>query len=94
MSKCITDRYYDKEELTVEERKEIGAGDIRINQAKCLLCGDAPISHHRHDFKTCKCGNLDVDGGSWYLKRNAKDLTKVEEMSVYYKEQRKDGLEK
>lgn len=44
---------------------------IKLNCAKCLVCGDVLISHSRHDFVTCSCGNLSVDGGYDYLKRSA-----------------------
>ena len=40
------------------------------NIAKCLLCGDIIESKHRHDYVTCKCGNLSVDGGKDYWKRS------------------------
>jgi hypothetical protein len=35
---------------------------------KCLLCEDVIQSQYRHDFVTCKCGNLSVDGGVSYLR--------------------------
>ncbi|WP_420915909.1 DUF7695 domain-containing protein [Neisseria mucosa] len=35
-----------------------------INRAKCLLCNDVITSEYSHDFKTCKCGNLSIDGES------------------------------
>jgi len=40
------------------------------NIAKCLLCGDIIESKYTHDFVTCKCGNLSVDGGNDYWKRS------------------------
>lgn len=40
-----------------------------INRAKCLLCNDVITSEHSHDFKTCKCGNLSIDGGNEYPRR-------------------------
>lgn len=40
------------------------------NKAKCLMCGDIIESKHRHDYVTCSCGNLSVDGGTDYLRRN------------------------
>lgn len=83
--KTLTQRFYDKEELTVEERKKIYAGNIRINRAKCNVCGDIITSNNRHDFVTCKCGKLSIDGGSWYLKRCG-DLKNYTEMSEYYKD--------
>lgn len=46
---------------------------IARNRAKCLVCGDVIESKHRHDFVTCSCGNLSVDGGKDYLKRSYKD---------------------
>lgn len=39
------------------------------NVAKCKICGDVMESTYRHDFRTCRCGNLSVDGGHDYLKR-------------------------
>ena len=33
------------------------------NKIQCKLCGDIIESKHRHDFVTCKCGNLSIDGG-------------------------------
>lgn len=52
------------------ERRELGVGDVWINSAKCEECGDVLRSKNRHDFVTCSCGNLSVDGGSWYTKRS------------------------
>ena len=51
------------------------------NRAKCLLCGDIVESRYRHEFVTCKCGNLSADGGLSYLKRSALYPNMVEEMS-------------
>ena len=42
---------------------------VLINQAQCLLCGEIIQSTHRHDFRSCTCGNLFVDGGRAYLRR-------------------------
>lgn len=39
------------------------------NKAKCLLCGDVIESVNRHDYVTCSCGNISVDGGKDYLRR-------------------------
>ena len=59
---------------------------IKSNKAKCLICNDVIESKTVHDFKTCKCGNLHVDGGLHYLKRGAKDFNKYEELSEYEEE--------
>lgn len=42
---------------------------ILVNQILCKKCGDTPYSKHRHDFKSCKCGAVSVDGGMDYLRR-------------------------
>ena len=39
------------------------------NAVICLSCGDTIISKHRHDFVTCTCGAISVDGGQEYLRR-------------------------
>jgi len=39
------------------------------NSAHCLLCDTEIVSTHVHDFVTCPCGNLSVDGGHDYIKR-------------------------
>lgn len=39
------------------------------NAVSCLSCGDFIVSKHRHDFVTCTCGSISVDGGQEYLRR-------------------------
>ena len=36
------------------------------NKAYCKKCLDVIESKHRHDFVTCKCGSLSLDGGLAY----------------------------
>lgn len=38
------------------------------SQYKCGHCGDIVASFHRHDFRTCRCGALSVDGGLDYTR--------------------------
>lgn len=40
-----------------------------MNRVGCGRCGDVITSTHRHDFVTCSCGAVSVDGGSDYHKR-------------------------
>ena len=51
----------------------IKSGHIKIkiisNKAQCLTCDEIIESKYRHDFVTCKCGKLSVDGGLDYLRR-------------------------
>ena len=42
---------------------------LLINSAKCLLCEDVIFSRSVHDFQSCKCGNISVDGGREYDRR-------------------------
>ncbi len=56
---------------------------ILRNVAKCSQCDDVIESKHRHDFVTCKCGAISVDGGRAYLKRSAANLTHVIELSEF-----------
>ena len=43
---------------------------IITNKIRCKKCGDIIESKHRHDFVTCKCVAVSVDGGQDYLKRS------------------------
>ena len=52
------------------------------NSVKCLLCKDHITSEHRHDFRSCSCGNIGVDGGNDYLRRVG-SLTKYIDTSLY-----------
>jgi hypothetical protein len=43
------------------------------NRAKCKLCESVIESFHQHDFVSCKCGEISIDGGTSYLKSAAKN---------------------
>lgn len=57
---------------------------VRIikNAAKCNYCGDVIESTYRHDYKTCRCGRVSVDGGHDYLRRCYASRDAFTEMSV------------
>ena len=42
---------------------------LNRNRVRCLKCEEIIESQHRHDFVTCKCGNISVDGGMSYMRR-------------------------
>ena len=44
------------------------------NAVRCLRCNDQIESKHRHDFVTCSCGNISVDGGLAYQRLAGKAL--------------------
>lgn len=48
------------------ERRKLDVGDIFINQVRHTKCGWIIRSKNRHDWVTCKCGELSLDSGSWY----------------------------
>lgn len=56
---------------------------IVLNRAKCLDCNDIITSYHVHDYVTCSCKKLSVDGGTEYISRSYVDKTKFENMNVY-----------
>jgi hypothetical protein len=72
-------------DMSIEDRRKLNVGDVWSNEAKCLSCGDVLRSKNKHNFITCSCGNLSVDGGSAYTKRLFRDeVDSWVEMSVLY----------
>ena len=60
------------------------------NIAECRLCGDTIESKYRHNFVTCKCGEIFVDGGTDYLRRGANNnLYNIIEKSEYRNDEEK-----
>lgn len=43
------------------------------NRAKCKKCESIIESFHRHDYVTCACGEISVDGGQDYYRCRATD---------------------
>ena len=39
-----------------------------MNRIRCKECKDLLHSKHRHDFVTCSCGAVSVDGGDDYCR--------------------------
>jgi hypothetical protein len=50
------------------------------NKAQCKICKQVIESKHRHDFVSCKCGCIFVDGGRDYLRRGG-ELHNIIELS-------------
>jgi hypothetical protein len=55
---------------------------IIVNSARCKKCDDVLVSKHVHDFVTCQCGSISVDGGLEYIRRcgNLADIEELSEM--------------
>ena len=56
---------------------------IVSNKAYCKRCKTEIESVHRHDFVSCQCGSIAVDGGKDYLRRSYKDKDDYEDRTVY-----------
>lgn len=63
---------------------------ILRNSAKCHSCGGEIVSVYRHDYQSCPCGNVSVDGGGSYIKRSVRDPSNYEDTSISF---RKPGFE-
>jgi hypothetical protein len=72
----------------MSETKKFYREKIVSNKVKCLQCGDTIESTHGHDFCTCTCGGVSVDGGKRYLRRSFKEHGTWEDISETYQEER------
>ena len=63
------------------------------NSAKCLKCGDKIVSKHRHDYVTCSCGNVSVDGGLDYCRRSFKEMDTWIDTSIWEDDTSKQSYE-
>jgi hypothetical protein len=52
------------------------------NAAQCAVCLDVIQSTHVHDYVSCKCNEISVDGGNRYLRRSANDINNLIELSI------------
>lgn len=43
------------------------------NTIRCLTCSDVIESTNRHDYRSCSCGKVSVDGGLDYPSRSFPD---------------------
>jgi len=49
-----------------------------VNAIQCEECGCTVYSRARHDFRSCECGKVSIDGGFDYTKINFKTKTAPE----------------
>lgn len=57
-----------------------GMPKIIFNRARCRKCGTILESKSVHDFQTCSCGAISIDGGKQYLRRIG-DFGAIEDLS-------------
>lgn len=60
---------------------------VITNKAQCNKCGDILESVHVHDFRSCSCGAISVDGGKQYIKRSFTNYDDIIELSETYEEE-------
>ena len=55
---------------------------ILRNSAKCHRCDTTAVSTDRHDYQTCECGNIFVDGGFDYARHGCLEPDTYEDTSI------------
>lgn len=55
---------------------------MKIQAVKCLHCHSIVFSRTRHDFRSCLCGKVSIDGGFDYVKVSAVDLSGAKCISI------------
>lgn len=50
---------------TTQSKQWPGSWDGKRNRVQCLKCDDVIEATHQHDFKSCKCGFVSIDGGAY-----------------------------
>jgi len=51
---------------------------VLLNSVFAWCCGQFLISTHRHDFRSCDCGSVSVDGGQAYKRRLGRGFYEIE----------------
>jgi hypothetical protein len=62
---------------------------IKRNAAQCRTCGTVLESKYRHDFQTCICGKISVDGGKDYIRRCGNEADMID--LCEYEEEKIEG---
>ena len=55
---------------------------MKINAVICPICKDTIYSRARHDFRTCKCNGIFVDGGFDYLRIGGNKTPEIIEIEI------------
>ena len=61
------------------------------NQAQCNKCGDVIESKSVHDFVTCSCRSIAVDGGLDYSRRVFQPGADWTDLAVWQEESAEEG---
>lgn len=65
---------------------------ITKNAAQCGLCGDIIESKYRHNFVSCSCNNIFIDGGLDYFRAGARDMSNFISLAEYEDEKVNEDL--
>lgn len=71
-------------EMPIGDRRKLDVGDIFLNQWRCKKCGWIIRSKNRHHSPSCKCGAINIDGGSWYTIISG-EINEAESLVLPYK---------
>lgn len=73
---------FTKKDTDLNTRRHFNIGNIWSNSAKCNKCNDIIRSKNKHDYVTCSCEAIAIDGGSWYIKvsGNQDDISLLTEL--------------
>ena len=61
---------------------------ITRSRARCTKCGAIVESKHAHDFVSCPCGSIFLDGGPDYVRYGWQDPADLELMTEYADDRR------
>lgn len=56
---------------------------MKISAIKCKKCGDVIYSRAAHDFRSCSCGTISIDGGFGYSKVTFKNIDDFCNINLY-----------
>lgn len=70
-------------EMPIKERRKLDVGDIYDNKVQCKKCNWIIRSKNRHNYVSCKCGAVSVDGGSWYQKITGNEKDYISHLKLF-----------
>ena len=76
-------------EMPIKERRKLDVGDIYDNKIQCKKCNWIIRSKNRHNYVSCKCGAVSVDGGSWYQKIDGNKKDYISHLKLFKYKSRK-----
>jgi len=65
----------------VTREKRLAATSVVCTGIQCQACGEIVVSLHRHDWRSCKCGKVFIDGGRDYV-RYGGDAENIKSVTV------------